>query len=210
MMGNTPILSTRTGGESMSEKQFLPEIIVFAGPNGSGKSTVTKLSRTVGIYINADDIKKSSHCSDLQAAQAAEELRETAMLSRQDFTFETVLSTDRNLNLLRKAKEAGYFIRCIYVLTANPDINVVRVKLREKDGGHGVPEDKVRIRYERALKLIPELVDVCDILHIYDNTDIPFRIFKKRKTEYFYWENKYWSKDRILALTHRHIPANQD
>ena len=36
---------------------------------------------------------------------------------KRDFTFETVLSTDRSLLLLRNAKEQGYFVRCIYVLT---------------------------------------------------------------------------------------------
>ena len=36
---------------------------------------------------------------------------------------------------------------------------------------------------------------------IYDNTDIPFRIFKKRKTECFFWENEDWSKEEIEQLT---------
>ena len=40
----------------MSAEVLQPEIIVFAGPNGSGKSTITKLAKTVGVYINADDI----------------------------------------------------------------------------------------------------------------------------------------------------------
>ena len=113
---------------SDEEKNLKPEVIVFAGPNGSGKSTITKMAKTVGVYINADDIKRSSLCSDLEAAQKAEELREQAINEKRDFTFETVLSTDRNLNLLRRAKENGYFIRCIYVLTASPDINVARNK----------------------------------------------------------------------------------
>ena len=87
------------------EKNLKPEVIVFAGPNGSGKSTITKMAKTVGVYINADDIKRSSLCSDLEAAQKAEELREQAINEKRDFTFETVLSTDRNLNLLRCANE---------------------------------------------------------------------------------------------------------
>ena len=61
---------------SEPEKELKPEIIVFAGPNGSGKSTITRMAKTVGVYINADDIKSASHCSDLEAAQKAEELRE--------------------------------------------------------------------------------------------------------------------------------------
>lgn len=181
-----------------SEK--LPEIIVFAGPNGSGKSTITKMAKVIEPYINADDIKRTNYCSDLEAAQFAEKMRESAIANRNSFTFETVLSTERNINLLKKAKEKGYFIRCVYVLTSNVNINVMRVRSREALGGHGVPADKIRTRYKKALKLVPELVDVCDILHIYDNTSVPFRIFKKRKTECFFWENDVWNEEKIKEL----------
>ena len=179
----------------------LPEVIVFAGPNGSGKTTITGMAKTVGVYINADDIKRTTLCTDIEAALKAEELREKMILEKKDFTFETVLSTDRNLRLLKKAKEQGYFVRCIYVLTANVDINVARVSARQAIGGHGVPEDKIRSRYSKALALIPQLVEVCDILHVYDNTKEPFRIFKKRKDIYFHWENKYWDFEKISNLT---------
>ena len=68
-------------------------------------------------------------------------------------------------------------------------------------GGHGVPEDKIKSRYQKALKLIPELIEICDIVHIYDNTISPFRIFKKRKDAYYHWENKYWNYSEIEKLT---------
>lgn len=110
----------------MSKKNRLPEIIIFAGPNGSGKTTITRMARTIGVYINADDIKRSSLCSDLEAAVKAEELREEMIEKGEDFTFETVLSTDRNLKLLKKAKEKGYFLRCIHVLTSDYKINIAR------------------------------------------------------------------------------------
>ena len=179
----------------------LPEVLVFAGPNGSGKSTITRMAGIVGNYINADDIKRTTLCTDLEAAIKAEELRERMIAEKKDFTFETVLSTKRNLLLLQKAKEQGYFVRGIYVLTANPDINVARVFARQALGGHGVPEDKVRSRYDKALELIPQLVTVCDILHIYDNTDEPFRIFKKRKNVYYRWPNMFWSNKQIEELS---------
>ncbi len=89
----------------MCKKEFLPEVIVFAGPNGSGKSTITRLAKTIGKYINADDIKRTNLCSDLEAAQHAESLREQSVQDRADFTFETVLSTERNINLLKKQKK---------------------------------------------------------------------------------------------------------
>ena len=184
-----------------AEKVLQPEIIVFAGPNGSGKSTITRMAKVVGVYVNADDIKKANLCTDMEAALKAEELRESLVEHMDEFTFETVLSTDRNLKLLKKAKEKGYFVRGIYVLTSDPEVNVLRVKVRESLGGHGVPEDKIRSRYEKALQLIPQLVEVCDILHIYDNTDVPFRIFKKRKDAFFYWENDFWNERKVKQLT---------
>lgn len=190
-------------GESMPnpvENMKLPEIIVFAGPNGSGKTTVTRMAKIIEPYINADDIKRTNYCTDLEAAQLAERMRENAVAQKKSFTFETVLSTERNLKLLQKAKSQGYFIRCIYVLTADVNINILRVESRKAMGGHGVPEEKIRSRYKKALTLIPELVEVCDVMHIYDNSSLPFRIFKKRKTEYFYWENEYWPMNKIHGL----------
>lgn len=69
-----------------------------------------------------------SACSDLQAAQLAEKQREEYVEQLKEFCFETVLSTERNLGLLENAKEKGYFIRCYYILTVDPMINIWRVK----------------------------------------------------------------------------------
>lgn len=181
--------------------QKKPEIIVFAGPNGSGKSTVTALANIIEPYINADDIKRSTCCSDIEAAVLADELRNKQIDKLEGFTFEAVLSTERNINLLKKAKEKGFFIRGYYILTSDVNINVLRVMARVNDGGHDVPEEKIRTRYNRAIALIPEFVEICDICHIYDNTDSPYRIFKKRKDKYFFWDNTYWSSEKIHKLT---------
>lgn len=102
-------------------------------------------------YINADEIKKNLKCTDLEAAQLAERQREDHVNQMEEFCFETVLSTERNLKLLERAKEKGYFIRCYYVLTADPMINVLRVRSRVESGGHDVPEEKIILRYDRAL-----------------------------------------------------------
>lgn len=186
----------------MNVLQKKPEIVVFAGPNGSGKSTFTELLKPPMDYINADEIKKNLKCSDLNAAQLAERQREEHIEHMEEFCFETVLSTERNLVLLKKAKEKGYFIRCYYVLTADPMINVLRVKSRVESGGHSVPEEKIISRYDKALTLIKELVKLCDICHIYDNSGSrPFRIFKKRKEEVYYDECDDWYVEDIEALT---------
>ena len=181
-----------------------PEIIVFAGPNGSGKSTITKQLLPKDVpYINADMIQSALCCSNIEAAKKAEALREEYLADRKDFCFETVLSTDRNLKLLKKAKSAGYFIRCYYVLTADSGINVARVSSRVSDGGHDVPVDKIISRYDKSLALVKDVVPVCDVCHIYDNSlKSPFRIFRKRKDAYSYCTLRgLWHKEDIIALT---------
>lgn len=182
---------------------YKPMAAVFAGPNGSGKSTVTELAEKVGDYINADNIKMTLKCSDLEAAERAREMRERCIAERRDFTFETVLSTPMNLELLKKARAQGYFIKCYYVLTVSSGINVLRVENRVTNGGHDVPADKITERYDRALALLPEVIEVCDICNIYDNTDTPFRIFSKKIGTYRLWENDFWDKDKIIRLTRR-------
>lgn len=185
-----------------AEKIKNPEIVVFAGPNGSGKSTFTELLRPPMDYINADEIKKILKCSDLEAAQIAEQQREDHLANMREFCFETVMSTDRNLKLLQRAKEKGYFIRCYYILTSDPIINIERVKSRVIEGGHDVPADKIISRYNRALDLVKDVIMASDVCHIYDNSnDEPFRIFKKRKDKCYYQECDNWRLEDIELLT---------
>ncbi len=50
------------------------------------------------------------------------------------------------------------------------------------------------------------MVDVCDVMHVYDNTETPFRIFKKRKDVFFGWANRFWSREAIESLTGVKLP----
>jgi len=177
-----------------------PLILVFAGPNGSGKSTLTRLMPDCGVYINADDLKKEYSLTDIEAAQKAEIFRNKLLEKKADFSFETVLSTERNLILLRRAKESGYEIQCIYVLTCNADINVARVKGRVLEGGHDVPEDKIRSRYVKALELLPQIIDVCDKILVYDNSVMPFLVFKKDEDGNSYFPSTVWSLEKLKEL----------
>ncbi|MCH5194369.1 MAG: zeta toxin family protein [Oscillospiraceae bacterium] len=177
-----------------------PKIVVFAGPNGSGKSTITDNCNISGKYINADIIQQQNNYTTYDAAVYAESLREACLSGGEDFTFETVLSTTRNLELLKRAKDQGYFIRGFYVLTCSVEINVLRVHSRVKNGGHDVPEDKIRKRYTKALQLLPQFIDVCDICSVYDNSlDIPCRIYKKYHGD-IYQANEVWTEQSIKKL----------
>lgn len=182
-----------------------PVLLVMAGPNGSGKSTITSKMDVIGDYVNADDIKHHLNCDDLTAAKIAESTREFLLKEGKDFTFETVLSTPRNLNLMERAKNNGYTVVCIYVLTCNPQINVERVLNRARNGGHNVPSEKVVARYKRAMALIPQLFKVCDELYVYDNSidrnkgsAEPILRYKYGQTEIL--PNDVWSIDMLTKL----------
>ena len=126
--------------------------------------------------------------------------RYAAISERRDFTFETVLSSEYKLEILRKAKNEGYFIKCIFVLTVDPYINVARVAARVAQGGHNVEKEKVVSRYKKSLANIKELLSLCDILHVYNNTFEPVRIIRKHKDDISIFANDLWSEEQILKL----------
>lgn len=182
----------------MSEKK--PMVLFFAGPNGSGKSTITSYFETVGTYTNADDMVKVTGMSNQEAALFADESRYASIASKEDFTFETVLSSEYKLNILKKAKGEGYFIKGVFVLTVDPLVNVARVEARVASGGHNVERDTVIRRYHKSIDNIKELMNLCDILHVYDNTIEPVRIIRKHKDDISVIPNELWSEEELLSL----------
>ncbi len=86
-----------------------PMILVFAGPNGSGKSTITQYFDKVGTYTNADDVVAATGITNEKAAVMVDEKRYSSIASKEDLTFETVLSSHYKLDILRKAKAEGVF-----------------------------------------------------------------------------------------------------
>ncbi len=178
-----------------------PRILIFAGPDGSGKSTITKRIPICGIYVNAHDIRRISQCTDLEAAREAEQIRQMLLTSHKDFTFESVLSTDRNIELLREAKEQGYEVHAVFVLTNDPYINVERVRIRVKAGGHDVPEEKIISRCKRSLRNLSRLVRIADHTRVIDNSgDEPHLICEVIDRQITIWETSQWSRNAILRL----------
>lgn len=177
-----------------------PMLLVLAGPNGSGKSTITQYFEKVGTYTNADDIVAATGMSNEKAAVFVDDKRYKSIENKEDFTFETVLSSHYKLDILAEARESGYFIKCVFVLTVNPLINVARVETRVASGGHNVDKEKIIERYEKSLDNIKRLMELCDILHVYDNTIEPIRIIRKHKNDISVFPNDLWSEDAIMSL----------
>lgn len=72
-------------------------------------------------------------------------------------------------------------------------LNVARVQARFLAGGHSVEAETIKKRYWKSLANIKELIELCDILHVYDNTkDEPRRIIRKHKDDITLFPNDVW------------------
>ena len=165
----------------MSQTAHRPVLIVIAGPNGSGKTTITsKILKHEwlenALYVNPDQVAQdrfgdwNSPEAVLKAARYCEEQREVCLRQGQSLIFETVLSTDSKVDFIRRAHEAGYFIRIFFVSTAHPAINAARIAQRVMEGGHDVPISKIISRYQKSILNCKRVAAIADRVYIYDNS----------------------------------------
>ncbi|MCB1884140.1 MAG: hypothetical protein KDG89_09120 [Geminicoccaceae bacterium] len=83
---------------------------------------------------------------------------------------ETVLSTAKYRPHVERARERGFAIGMMFVTTTTPDLNVARVGLRVRVGGHDVPADKIRARWQRSHDQLAVFLPLLDRLIVFDNT----------------------------------------
>ena len=162
-----------------------PVLHVLAGPNGSGKSTfVARVLQPVTHlpFVNADEIAAErwpgaelEHA--YQASRAAADLRRRMLARGESFITETVFSHHSKVALVTQAVAFGYLVN-LHVMLVPADLAVARVGERVRRGGHQVPEEKIRERYARLLKLVVEARAMADRSTFYDNakTRTPFRL----------------------------------
>ncbi len=158
-----------------------PVLIVIAGPNGSGKTTVTEQIlrhewMEDAVYINPD-IVAQERFGDWNSAEAVkqsiaycENLREQCLVQRNSLIFETVLSRVDKVDYIRRAKEAGFFVRLFFVCTESPTINAMRIAKRVMQGGHDVPITKIISRYKLSVVNCIEAARIVDRCYLYDNS----------------------------------------
>jgi len=155
-----------------------PTVFLIAGPNGAGKSTLYKSiigPKISAPFINADIIQKEelrdpSMAASYTARDMAIERREAFLKDGKSFVFETVFSHESKLKEVTKYKEAGFNVVLYHVGLKSADISVDRVQQRVEKGGHNVPEQKIRDRFERNQPLIRQAALLADRAFIYDNS----------------------------------------
>ncbi|KQU58136.1 ATPase [Rhodococcus sp. Leaf278] len=161
-----------------------PVLHLLAGPNGAGKSTFNArvLSPVMHLpFINADEIAHTRWPGDesahaYHASQAAARMRTEYLSKTTSFVTETVFSHESKVELVQSAVDAGYVVT-LHVIAIPVETAVARVRNRVDQGGHSVPEAKVRERYERLWPLLRSAIDMVDRAQVYDNSSArrPFR-----------------------------------
>jgi predicted ABC-type ATPase len=158
-----------------------PVLVVVAGPNGSGKTTLTervlKHEWLKGcIYINPDNIARdlfgdwNDDKAVLAAANFAQTQREKCLSEFKSMAFESVLSAHDKIDFIRRAKEAGFFVRLFFVGTDDPAINAARIAKRVLEGGHSVPIAKIIERHSKSIANCAVAAKIADRAYIYDNS----------------------------------------
>lgn len=105
------------------------------------------------------------------AALIADFIRHNFIENAISFCFETVMSDSRKLDLIKTAKDRGYKIYLYFVATEDVRINIERVKMRVKSGGHNVTEAKIKSRYPKTLDLLYDAIRLTDRAYLFDNSD---------------------------------------
>jgi predicted ABC-type ATPase len=135
-----------------------PQAIILAGPNGAGKTTTASqyVPETVS-FVNADLIAQElsgvpGTAGDINAGRVLLEELRRLVEAQASFAVETTLSAKTLGNRIRSWREAGYEVDLIFVYLPSPDLAVERVAARVRAGGHAVPEETIRRRYEGGLR----------------------------------------------------------
>ncbi|MFT4927097.1 MAG: putative ABC-type ATPase [Phenylobacterium sp.] len=157
---------------------------LLSGGNGAGKTTFfNQFLKPRGVaFVNADEIAKdvfpdAPEANSYNAAQIAQKMRYDLLSQGRSFCFETVFSHPSKIDFVAKAKALGYCINLVFIHVDNPDLNVARVINRVKEGGHTVPEDKIRTRLPRTLKNVAVAAQLSDNFIAFDNSSLekPFQ-----------------------------------
>jgi len=154
-----------------------PVLHVIAGPNGAGKSNfychvlepAAHLAFVKAALIAAQRRPGAELIHAYDAAWPAAEERGQRISQRRSFVTETVFAHESKIELLRVAQRAGFHVS-LHIVLIPEQLAVACVADRVANGGHDVPEGKIRERFGRLWSLLRLAIASVDEAYIYDNT----------------------------------------
>jgi predicted ABC-type ATPase len=156
------------------------KIVIIAGPNGAGKTTFAReflpKEAVCPIFVNIDLIAEglSPFVPDAAAIRAGRiMLQEIAghLRRRESFAFETTLSGQLYARRIPRWRRTGYRVKLIFLALESVDMAIQRVRVRIRQGGHGVPENVIRRRFTAGWRNFNSLYKyLVDAWVLYDNS----------------------------------------
>lgn len=159
-----------------------PDVVVLGGPNGAGKSTsAPRLLRgplKVDEFVNADTLAQGLSAfrpQDVAVEAGRITLQRLSVLEaqRKSFAFESTLASQGLARRLDRLKQGGYRVQILYLWLPTADLALARVAERVRAGGHDVPAEAVRRRFERGRRNFFTLYrPLADAWRLYDATPL--------------------------------------
>lgn len=165
----------------MTDLRHQPAVFVLAGVNGAGKSSIgERIFRAKGsVVFNPDAVAQrirglhpdiSLTTANAHAWQIGKTLLEQAIAERRDYRFETTLGGNTIPQILTQAAEAGLRLNIWFCGLESPELHLQRVRSRVAQGGHDIPEKKIRERWTSSRQNLIRLLPLIHHLRLYDNS----------------------------------------
>ncbi len=156
------------------------KIILIAGPNGAGKTTFAAnyLTREAACpeFVNADLIARglapfAPESAAIAAGKIMLELIASKVKARVSLAIETTLSGRNYVRHIPCWQKAGYHVKLVFLRLSSVELALARVHARVEQGGHAIPDDVVRRRFEAGTRNFTTIYrGIVDSWVLYDNS----------------------------------------
>ena len=142
------------------------KVIIIAGPNGAGKTTFARefLPREAGRpdFVNADLIAAGLSLfaparASVRAGRIMLDEISRSVAEGRTFAFETTLSGLAYARRIVQWRGEGYIVKLIFLKLSSVEEALARVAMRVRQGGHDVPADVVRRRFDAGWRHFDEI-----------------------------------------------------
>ena len=198
----------------------MPRLYIISGCNGAGKTTASYslLPEMLDCkeFVNSDEFAKGLSPFDPSKASIQASrlmlMKIRYLLKRQeDFAVETTLATRTLLKIVKGAQAAGYTVTLLYFWLNSPDLAVERVRARVEAGGHNIPEETIRRRYNTGIYYFFKLyAPISERWILADNSQIPFRVIAEGSKDEVINIRDEETYNVILAIAEERQKAEED
>ncbi len=183
----------------------MKKLFIISGPNGAGKTTAsyTILPEILNCkeFVNADEIarglspfqpeKVSFESGRIMLKRIGELLEDEAT-----FAFETTLASRSFVKFIERAQLKEYQCTLLFFWLNSEELAIRRVKTRVEEGGHNIPTNIIKRRYQRGLSNFFNLYqEIVDSWMLIDNSGAPYKVIaKKEECKIKVLKSDLWSK----------------